>query len=158
MAAGKKRASIRKATVRDARSIHALINRFARKEQMLPRSLNEIYENIRSFFVSKDGIKLAGTSSLHIMWEDLAEIRSIAVSNNYQKTGIGKKLIAKCISEAKLLGVQKVFALTYNPDYFLSMGFSVVDKNSLPHKIWGDCLKCPKFPVCEEVAVVKVLR
>lgn len=124
---------------------------------MLPRSLNEIYENIRDFFVYKDNDKLMGASALHILWEDLAEIRSLAVSKECQNKGIGKKLIERCLKEAKSLGVKKVFALTYTPQFFKKLGFKDIDKNSLPQKIWGDCLKCPRFPQCEEVAVIKIL-
>jgi amino-acid N-acetyltransferase len=149
---------IKKATVRDARNIHTLINRFARKDKMLPRSLNEIYEDIRSFYICKDRDKIVGTSSLNIMWEDLAEIRSIAVLKEYRNSGIGRKLISRCLKEAKGLGVKKVFVLTYNPEYFIKLGFKDIDKNSLPQKIWGECLKCPKFPQCDEIAVIKTLR
>lgn len=148
---------IRKANTKDATSIQLLINRFAKNEEMLPRSLNEIYENIRDFFVCTDENKLIGTSALHILWEDLAEIRSLAVSKEYHHKGIGKKLIGRCLKEARRIGVKKVFALTYNPQFFKKLGFKDIDKNSLPQKIWGDCLKCPKFPRCEEVAVIKIL-
>jgi amino-acid N-acetyltransferase len=148
---------IEKATVRDAKHIHSLINRFAKKDEMLPRSLNEIYENIQNFFICSFRGKIIGTSALHIMWETLAEIRSIAVLEKFQNQGIGKKLITECLKEAKKLGVKKVFILTYNPEYFKNIGFKDIDKDSLPHKIWGDCLKCPKFPKCEEVAVIKTL-
>jgi amino-acid N-acetyltransferase len=149
---------IKKATVQDAKSIHSLINKFAKKDKMLPRSLNETYENIRNFFICKDKNKIVGTSALHIMWEDLAEIRSIAVLKEYQNKGIGKKLIEHCLQEAKALGLKKVFVLTYNPGYFLNNGFKYIDKNTLPQKIWGDCLKCPKFPECDEVAVITTLK
>ncbi|UCF87271.1 MAG: N-acetyltransferase [Nitrospiraceae bacterium] len=149
---------IRKATVKDAKTIHSLINRYAQKDTMLPRSLNEICENIRDFFVCTNQKKVIGISALHIMWEDLAEIRSIAVSKNYQNKGIGKKLIEKCLEEAQTLGIKKIFVLTYNPDFFKKIGFLGVDKNTLPQKIWGDCFKCPKFPECDEVAVIKILH
>jgi len=149
---------IEKATVRDAKSIHSLINKFAQKDKMLPRSLNEIYENIRAFFVCRDKGKIIGTSALHILWENLAEIRSIAVLEKYQNMGIGQKLIEHCLREAKGLGIRKIFALTYNPDFFKKIGFKHTDKNTLPQKIWSDCLKCPKFPKCDEVAVIKILR
>lgn len=125
---------------------------------MLPRSLNDIYENIRDFFVYAYKGKIAGAAALHILWEDLAEIRSVAVANEYHGKGIGKKLIGQCLKEARMLGIKKVFALTYNPEFFKKSGFEDIDKNSLPQKIWGDCLKCPKFPECEEVAVMKILR
>ncbi len=149
---------VKKATLKDAKSIHRLINKLAERDEMLPRSLNEIYENIRDFFVCRDKGKITGTSALHIMWENLAEIRSIAVLKNYQQKGIGKKIIEQCLAEANTLGVKKVFALTYNPDFFRKFGFREIKKDTLPQKIWGDCLKCPKFPKCDEIAVVKRLR
>ncbi len=150
--------TFRKASLKDAKDIHSLINKFARKEDMLPRSLNEIYENIRDFYVCFTDDSLTGTAALHILWDDLAEIRSVSVSKKYQRQGIGKKLIRNCLSEAKKLGVKKVFALTYRPDYFKELGFDDIDKNSLPHKIWGECLKCHKFPDCDESAVLKKLK
>jgi amino-acid N-acetyltransferase len=149
---------IRKATVKDSKTIHLLINRFAQKDTILPRSLNEIYENIRDFFVCTNQSKVIGTSALHIMWEDLAEIRSIAVLRDYQNKGIGKKLIEECLEEAQALGIKKIFVLTYNPEFFKKIGFQEIDKNTLPQKIWSDCLKCPKFPECDEVAVIKMLH
>jgi amino-acid N-acetyltransferase len=149
---------IRKATVKDAKTIHSLVNRFAQKDTMLPRSLNEIYENIRNFFICTNKSKIVGTSALHIMWEDLAEIRSIAVLREYHNKGIGKKLIEECLKEAQALGVKKIFVLTYNPDFFKKIGFHEIDKNTLPQKIWGDCLKCPKFPECDEVALIKTFH
>ncbi len=149
---------IKKATVNDAKLIHSFINKFAKKDEMLPRSLNEVYENIRDFFICKDRKKLIGASALHIMWDNLAEIRSIAVLKKYQHKGVGNTLIEQCLKEAKALGVKKVFALTYNPVFFKKYGFESINKDSLPQKIWGDCLKCPKFPKCDEVAVIKTIR
>jgi len=147
----------KKALINDAKAIHSLVNKFARKEDMLPRSLNEIYENIRDFYVCFSNGSLVATAALHILWDDLAEIRSVSVSKQYQRQGIGKKLIKHCLHEAKKLGVSKVFALTYRPGYFKELGFEEIDKNSLPHKIWGECLKCHKFPDCDESAVLKKL-
>jgi amino-acid N-acetyltransferase len=92
------------------------------------------------------------------MWENLAEIRSIAVLKDYRNRGVGKKLIDRCLNEAKELGIRKVYILTNNPAYFIKTGFKDIDKNSLPQKIWGDCLTCPKFPECDEVAVIKTLK
>ena len=149
--------NIRKATVKDVAAIHDLIKRFAKKYDMLPRSLNEIYENIRDFFVYIDNDAIVAAAALHILWEDLAEVRSVAVSKEYQSIGVGKKLVMQCIKEAKKLGVNKVFALTYAPEFFKEMDFEEVDKNSLPQKIWGECLKCHKFPECDESAVIKEL-
>ena len=146
--------NIRKAKVNDAKAIHDLIKRFARKYDMLPRSLNEIYENIRDFFVCIDNDSIVAAAALHILWEDLAEIRSVAVSKEYQGIGVGKKLVRQCMKEAKKLGVKNVFALTYAPEFFTEIGFEEVDKNTLPQKIWGECLKCHKFPECDESAVM----
>jgi len=148
---------IRKAKISDARDIQSLINKFAKRDLVLPRSLNEVYENLRDFFVCEMDGKIIGTAALHILWEDLAELRSITVSKEYQGMGIGKRLIKRALKEAKAIGVKQVFVLTYTPEYFKKIGFTDIDKNSLPQKIWGDCLRCPKFPDCEEVAVIKDL-
>jgi len=145
---------IRKALISDVKDIHRIINKLAKRDKMLPRSLNEIYENIRDFFVCIIKGKIIGVCALHILWEDLAEVRSIAVLKEYQGKGIGKRLVVSCLKEAKALGIKKVFALTYNPEFFIEIGFNEIDKNTLPQKIWGDCLKCPKFPECNEVAVI----
>lgn len=146
---------IRKATLKDAKSIQTIIDKFAKKDKMLPRSLSEIYENIRDFLICQDKGKIIGISAIHILWENLAEIRSVAILQEYQYKGIGKKLVEQCLKEVKALGVKKIFALTYNPEFFRKFGFKDIDKNALPQKIWGDCLRCPKFPECEEVAVMK---
>lgn len=147
---------IRKATVRDARDIHRLISHFAKTGQVIPRALSEIYENIREFFVfvpeGKDLI--AGACALHICWEDLAEIRSLVVSEEYQGIGVGAKLVAACLEEAQKLEIPKVFVLTNSPDFFEKLGFSPIDKRELPHKVWADCVKCPKFPECDEEALI----
>ena len=148
---------VTKATVKDVKAIHSLVNKFAKKDDMLPRSLNEIYEQIRDYSICVEDEKIVAVCALHVVWEDIAEIRSIAVSKNYQGMGIGKKLIRQSIKEAQAMGIKKVFALTYRPDYFKKHGFEDIDKNDLPHKVWGDCLKCPKFPDCDEVAVIKHL-
>jgi len=148
--------AIRKAKISDVREIQKLIERSAKKGEMLPRSLSELYDNLRDYYVfdeeGKDGI--IGTCAMHICWEDLAEIRSLVVREEYQRRGIGSKLIEACLSEAITLGMYRIFALTYRPDFFVKFGFKEVDKATLPHKIWADCLKCVKFPECDEVAVL----
>jgi amino-acid N-acetyltransferase len=149
---------IKKATIRDVSSIYSLVNECAKKDAMLPRSLNEIYENLRDFFICSDKGKIIGTSALHILWDNLAEIRSIAVLREYQNKGIGKKLVKECLKEAKVLRIKKVFALTYNQSFLKKLGFKNINKNNLPQKIWGDCIKCPKFPKCDEVAVIKTIK
>lgn len=146
---------IRKARMSDVKGIHELIAEYARKGDMLPRSLADIYENLRDYFVflGDDG-ELVGSAAIHIMWEDLAEVRSLAVREGKMRRGIGTQLVESCISEAIVLGIARVFALTYKPEFFEKLGFHVVDKSELPQKIWADCLKCSKFPDCDEVALV----
>jgi amino-acid N-acetyltransferase len=146
---------IRKARMSDVQGIHELIAEYARKGDMLPRSLADIYENLRDYFVflGDDG-ELVGSAAIHIMWEDLAEVRSLAVRDGKMRRGVGTQLVESCISEAIMLGIERVFALTYKPEFFEKLGFHVVDKAELPQKIWTDCLKCSKFPDCDEVALV----
>jgi len=139
----------------DVKGIQQLIAEYARKGDMLPRSLADIYENLRDYFVfEEDGGELAGSAAIHIMWEDLAEVRSLAVREGRMRRGIGTQLVESCISEAIVLGIGRVFALTYKPEFFEKLGFHIVDKAELPQKIWTDCLKCSKFPDCDEVALV----
>ena len=149
---------IRKAKISDLKQVHKLINEYAKKEEMIPRSLSELYENMRDFIVCEYNANICGVCALHIMWEDLAEIRSLAVDREYRKMGIGRKLVRQCVKEAKRLGLQKVFALTYRPEFFKRLGFVDIDKTSLPQKIWGDCLRCPRFPECDEYAVIIEMR
>jgi amino-acid N-acetyltransferase len=146
---------IRKARMSDVKGIHQLIEEYAQKGDMLPRSLADIYENLRDYFVflGDDG-ELIGSAAIHIMWEDLAEVRSLAVRDGKMRRGIGTQLVESCISEAIVLGIGRVFALTYKPEFFEKLGFHIVDKADLPQKIWADCLKCSKFPDCDEVALV----
>ena len=146
---------IRKARMSYVKGIHQLIAEYAKKGDMLPRSLADIYENLRDYFVFlEDGGELVGSAAIHIMWEDLAEVRSLAVREGRMRRGVGTQLVESCISEAIVLGIDRVFALTYKPEFFEKLGFHVVDKAELPQKIWTDCLKCSKFPDCDEVALV----
>lgn len=149
---------IRKARMGDVKAIQKLIAEYARKGDMLPRSLSEIYENLRDYFVylGDDG-EMIGSAAIHIMWEDLAEVRSLAVRDGHMRRGVGTQLVEACISEAIVLGIARVFALTYKPEFFEKLGFVRVDKSELPQKIWTDCLKCSKFPDCDEVALVSDL-
>jgi amino-acid N-acetyltransferase len=146
---------IRRATIKDVKNIQKLINFYAKKDEMLPRSLNELYENIRDFFIFEHNGKVAGCSALHICWEDLGEIKSLAVAKSWQGRGVGKKLLTACLEDAKRLRLKKIFALTYRPTYFRMFGFKEIDKANLPHKIWIDCVKCVKFPDCDEIALIK---
>lgn len=144
---------IRKAVLGDVPAIHKLINYFAKKDWMLPRSLNYLYENIRDFWVAEQGGEIIGCSALHVDWVDLAEIKSLAVMETHKKKGIGGKLVSRCLEEAGKLGAARVFALTYLPEFFKKCGFSRYPKSKLPHKVWSDCLNCPKFPDCDEISV-----
>lgn len=146
---------IRKANLDDIKKMQRLINFYAKKDEMLPRSLSELYENIRDFFVFSEGKKIYGCAALHISWENLAEIKSVAVLKSKSKKGIGAKLLEACLGEAKRMKVKKVFVLTYKPDFFKKFGFRIIDKAKLPHKIWTECIKCVNFPDCDEIALEK---
>jgi len=124
---------------------------------MLPRPLSEICEDIRNFFVCEIGGEIVGCCALQPSWIDLAEIRSLAVDERYQGKGLGKKLVKVCLEDARSLGIRKVFALTNSPGFFERLGFERIPKEELPHKIWSECIRCPKFPNCDEVAVQKIL-
>ena len=145
---------IRKAIIADVKDIQKLVNEFARKEEMIPRSINELYENLRDFFVAEDIDGITGVCALHVLWDDLAEIRSLAVHKERQGAGIGSGLVKRCLTDAKKLGISRVFALTYRPTFFRQLGFTEIDKAGLPQKIWGDCIRCPKFPECDEHALI----
>ena len=145
---------IRNAHVDDVEGMSRLINQFAKKDLMLPRPLSELYEKIRDHYVYVENGSIRGCASLHVFWKDLAEIKSVAVDENFQKRGVGKELIQKCFEDGKKLGVNKLFVLTYIPEFFESMGFKRVDKELLPHKIWSECVKCHKFPDCGEIPLL----
>lgn len=148
---------IRKATVDDVKKMQKLINFYAKRERMLPRSLNELYENIRDFYVYTEGRNIYGCCALHVDWEDLSEIKSLAVVKSRSGKGVGSKLLAYCLKDAKSLKVKKVFALTYIPEFFEQFEFKVVDRKELPHKIWSECIKCCYFPNCKEIAMMREL-
>lgn len=150
---------IRKALIKDAVRIQKLINHYGDKGLLLPRSLSELYEHLRDFYVIEEDEhdNIIAVCALGLCWEDLAEIRSLAVDENFQGKKFGTRLVEKCIEEARALGLNKVFTLTYVPDYFKKIGFSEADKTELPHKVWSDCLKCTKFPDCDETAMIKMI-
>jgi amino-acid N-acetyltransferase len=144
---------IRKAIIPDVREIHRLLLDYARDGLLLSRSLAELYESVRDFYVFEVDGKVVGTAALNICWEDLAELRSLAVHPDYNGRGAGKELVQACLDEARRLGIRRVFALTYKQAFFEKLGFAVIEKSQLPHKIWGDCMKCAKFPDCDEIAL-----
>jgi len=143
-----------KAIIGDIPQIHKLVNSFANRGEMLSRALSELYENIRDFFVVRRGDKVLACAALHIFWSDLAEIRAVSVAEELQDKGAGATLIKACIAEAEGMGIETLFCLTYKPEFFEKLGFKRVDKDELPRKVWGECLRCPKFPDCDEVALV----
>ena len=144
---------IRKALIPDVREIHRLLLDYARDGLLLSRSLAELYESLRDFYVFEVDGRVVGTAALNICWEDLAELRSLAVHPDFNGRGAGRELVLACLAEARLLGLRRVFALTYKQAFFEKLGFSVIEKSQLPHKIWGDCMKCAKFPDCDEIAL-----
>ena len=148
------RMKVEKAKIGDAPQIHKLVNRFAGKGEMLPRALSEIYENIRDYFVVRQGGDIVCCAALHIYWADLAEIRGVAVSENIQGQGIGRSLVEACLREAAGLGISQIFCLTDKPAFFEKVAFQQVDKADLPRKVWAECYSCPKFPDCDEVALI----
>ncbi|HFQ81228.1 MAG TPA: N-acetyltransferase [Desulfobacterales bacterium] len=148
---------IRDARVPDVRAIYELLNKFSDKGQLLGRSLNSLYDNLRDFKVweAPDGSGLLGAvAALHVCWGELAEIRSLAVAEAYQGQGLGRRLVQSCLSEVGILGIERVFALTYEPDFFIKMGFELIPRDELPHKVWSECLQCPKYPDCNETALI----
>ena len=145
---------IRKAQIKDVKDIQKLLTSYASRGDMLSRSLSELYESLRDFYVCEEDGKLMGTAALHIVWDDLAEVRSVAVAEDVGRKGIGSLLGQACIAEAREIGLKRIFCLTYKPDFFGKHGFRLVDKSELPHKVWGDCIKCVKFPDCDENAMI----
>ncbi|MBW6485419.1 MAG: N-acetyltransferase [Syntrophobacterales bacterium] len=148
---------LRKARIGDVKTIHRLINISAGKGEMLPRSLMDIYGSLRDFFVyyNEGDSEIVGTCAMNITWENLAEIRSLNVAEGQRREGIGRKLVEACISEAVTLELYRIFALTYQREFFLKLGFQYVDRDTLPQKVWSDCLRCPKYPdFCDEISMI----
>ncbi|AYK15014.1 N-acetyltransferase [Methanosarcina flavescens] len=158
MSPKRKHELIRKARVDDVVVMKQIINTYSKEELMLARSLSEMYENIRDYYVCEIDGEVVGCCALHVVWEDLAEILALAVNPECARKGIGTKLVLACLEDAENLGMKEVFALTYVPEFFETLGFKIIDKNSLPRKIWSGCLRCPKFPDCNEIAVLKSIN
>ena len=145
--------NIRPARMGDVKEIHTLLKHFADKGLLLGRSISSLYDQLRDFVVYDDnGVK--GVCSLHICWDDLAEIRSLAVAEDSQGIGVGEILVKICLEEAKRLDISRVFTLTYQAPFFRKLNFEEIDKRDLPHKVWSDCLHCPQFPDCDEEALI----
>ncbi len=151
---------IRKARLGDVKKIHKLLSAYSEGGALLPRSLSELYDQLRDFVVFVDPAEgaVVGTCAMHICWDRIAEIRSLAVVKAYQGRGIGRALVQSCLEEARQLEVEQIFVLTYAARFFRKFGFKKVDKALLPHKVWSDCLKCVKFPDCDEEALLLDLK
>ncbi len=146
----------RTAVFQDVEQMHKLLNDYAQEGLMLPRSRNNIYENIRDYIVAMDEQdNLIGVGALHMVWDRLAEVRSLAVNKNYKKQGIGKTIVEKLEKAGETLGVETLFTLTYQPGFFEKCGYSQVPNDSLPQKVWKECIYCPKYPYCDEIALIK---
>ncbi len=145
---------VERARIPDVPQVHKLINDYARDGEMLARPLSELYEGIRDFLVVRDGERVVACAALHVSWSDLAEIRSMAVAEDSKKKGLGARLVEACLKEAEELGIKTVFCFTYQPDFFKRHKFVEIDKMELPRKVWTDCFRCPKFPNCDETALI----
>lgn len=145
--------TIRKARIQEVRRIKQLIEQHMHEGFMLPRPLSELYENVRDFYVADEGGAIHGCAGLHVVWEDLAEIKSLVVDHHGRNKGWGRMLVNTCLEEARTMDIGHVFALTQIPAFFEKAGFSVIDKSELPHKVWSECVRCPKFTECDEIAV-----
>ena len=147
---------IRKALVNEVPEIKKVIEPFVKDRLMLPRSLHSIYTSVRDYLVltdDEDRTSINGCCALQVCWIDIAEIRTLAVRREYQGVGAGQTLVKACIEEAAHLGLKELFTLTYVPEFFKKLGFHEVNKSTLPNKIWADCIHCPYFPDCKEIAL-----
>jgi len=149
---------IRPAKVMDAKEIYQLVEYYANNKKMLHRSLNAIYENIQEFTVLECENKVIACGALHVSWEDLAEIKTLAVSGEYQRQGIGRKIVTYLQESAKNLGISKIFVLSFSPAFFTKLGYKIIPKETLPQKIWRECVNCHLFPDCGEIALLLTLN
>jgi amino-acid N-acetyltransferase len=150
---------IRKATIYDIKAIYGLLQEYGNSGELLPRPLSRLYDHVRDFSVFEDEKtgKVAGCCALQFCWEDLAEIRSVAVAPEHAHQNIGRELVENAIQEAKAYQIKKLFLLTYKPEFFKKFGFDLIDRSELPLKIWTDCISCVKYPDCDEIAMIRRL-
>jgi len=149
---------IRKAVLADIEGIYELVNYYAEKGMILPRSRHSIFETLRDFTVVEDNGTVIGTGALTLAWDGLAEVRALTVAPNHLRNGVGLQLVAAMSAEARQLGIGKLFTLTYEPEFFKAAGFEEISKEKLPHKVWRDCINCSKFPNCDETAMTMELK
>jgi amino-acid N-acetyltransferase len=149
---------IRPAKVSDVKQMNKIVEFYADNKEMLHRSLNSIYENIQEYIVAEEDGKVIGCGALHVAWEDLAEIKALAIAPEHRRKKLGTKIVAQLQENAKNLGVKKVFSLSFKPDFFIKLGYRVIPKETLPHKIWSECINCHLFPDCGEVPLLLPLE
>lgn len=151
-------AKVRKARITDAMFIQAIVKKYSVDADLVQRSMADIFTQIRDYFILADADKPVGVVALHVYWDDLAEIRSFVIEKKFRGRGSGRKLIDAAVKEAGSLGLKSIFVLTKIPDFFKRYGFRRIAKKDLPHKIWKDCFNCPKFPDCDESALIFHLK
>jgi amino-acid N-acetyltransferase len=150
--------NIRPARVTDVKEIHKLVEYHANNKEMLHRSLSAIYENIQEFVVLENEGKIVGCAALHVSWENLAEIKALVVSDQYKEQGFGRKIVEILQENAKKLGVSRVFVLSFKPKFFMKLGYEIIPKETLPHKIWSECINCHLFSECGEIPLLITLK
>ncbi len=153
-----KPANVRQARLADVPRMMPLLNQYAQQAEILPRTEEDVYRSIREWVVAEAEHKLVGMGSLLVVWQNLAEIRSLVIDPNCQGRGLGRKIVNLLLDEARLLALPRVFALTRKPGFFLKMGFELTRIEKLPRKVVRDCVFCPKFHACDEVALTISLK
>ncbi len=146
---------LRRAKTKDVPQIVQLINHYAEKGEMLSRSQSQVYNALRDYVIIEENDQVVGCGALHVVWNDIAEIRSLAIAPERIGQGLGRSIVEYLLEDARAMELPRVFTLTYKPGFFSKLSFESVDKKDLPHKVWKDCLNCPKFPDCDEVALVR---
>jgi amino-acid N-acetyltransferase len=152
------RMEIRRARVSDAPAIGELINYYAERGRMLHRSMESIYDSLREFLVAESAGRIVGCVAVDVFWADLAEVKSLAVAGDCRGQGVGARLIAAAVDDARALGIRKLFALTYEKEFFLKQGFEVIPRDTLPEKVWRECIACSKVDACDEIAMLRRLE
>ncbi len=150
-------AVVRKARLLDVAAMHRIINYYAAQQLMLPKTHLQLYENLRDYTVVAEGAEggeILGCGALHLYWENLAEIRAVAVAHGIRQKGIGSSLVENLLGEARQYGLEQVFVFTYVPEFFSRFGFIQVEHRTMPLKVYNECFHCPKFNTCDEVAMV----
>ncbi|GHT61371.1 acetyltransferase [Endomicrobiia bacterium] len=150
--------NLRSAKVTDVKEMHKLVERYANNKEMLHRSLNAVYENIQEFVVLENEGQIVGCGALHVSWSDLAEVKALAVAEEFKRQGLGRKIVEKLQENAIALGIYKIFTLTFKPEFFIKLGYKVILKETLPRKIWNECINCYLFPDCGEVPLLISLK